>query len=292
MGACCDKKVVIVDEDKDEDEDEVEDKIISFPDKIDSIIWIDQNVNNEENKKYLTYLKNSKSQIDTLTNIESGLNKIYEPKNNFKDIYLIVDDSIYIDFILKFKNNLMNIFVVPKIIISTNDKESFLKKNSNIKDIIDNKFYNLGGIGAQKICKDVFIDFMIEKKWKKYYEIENKTLISNTGGEQFTFEKINNKLELYLPVFYKALIKLNGKDIFDELTHYLYDTYKENKYIKKLLEPIDGIPEIPIEILCKYYGRLYTIESNFYRDLNKSLREENLQFKVEELLFSANKNNY
>ena len=41
-----------------------------------------------------------------------------------------------------------------------------MKKNSNIKDIIDNKFYNLGGNGAQIICKDTFKDFIIEKKWK------------------------------------------------------------------------------------------------------------------------------
>ena len=76
------------------------------------------------------------------------------------------------------------------------------------------------------------------------------------------------------------------------MTHYLYDTYKENEKIEKLLEPIDGIPEIPIEILCKYYARLYTIQSDFYNDLNKSLREENLQLKIEELLFSATKDNY
>ena len=61
----------------------------------------------------------------------------------------------------------------------------------------------------------------------------NKTLISNIGGEQYTLEKINDKLELYLPVFYKALIKLNGKDIFDELTNYLYDIYKKIKKLKK-----------------------------------------------------------
>ena len=84
---------------------------------------------------------------------------------------------------------------------------------------------------------------------------------------------------------------MNKNDIFDELTHYLFDSYKDNKYVNKLLEPIDGMAEIPIEILCKYYARLYTIESNFYNDLNKSLREENLQLKIESL-FSANKNNY
>ena len=127
---------------------------------------------------------------------------------------------------------------------------------------------------------------------EKNYKIENKSLKSDIEGGQYTFEKINNKLELYLPVFYKSLIELNENDIFGKLTHYLYDTYKEKKYAKELLEPIDGIPEIPIEILCKYYARLYTIESDFYKDLNKSLRKENLKLKVEELLFSANNKNY
>jgi len=76
------------------------------------------------------------------------------------------------------------------------------------------------------------------------------------------------------------------------LTHYLYESYKENNNIKELLEPIDGIPEIPLEILCKYYARLYTLQSNLYKDLNKKLRKRNLVLKEEELKFSANKNNY
>jgi len=84
---------------------------------------------------------------------------------------------------------------------------------------------------------------------------------------------------------------LKEKDNFDELTHYLYDKYKENSIIKELLEPIDGIPEIPIEILYKYYARLYTIESDFYKDLNRGLKT-NVLLKEEDSLFSANKNNH
>jgi len=84
---------------------------------------------------------------------------------------------------------------------------------------------------------------------------------------------------------------LNEKDNFDELTHYLYDKYKENYIIKELLEPIDGIPEIPIEILCKYYARLYTIESDFYKDLNRGLKT-NVLLREDDSLFSANKNNH
>jgi len=84
---------------------------------------------------------------------------------------------------------------------------------------------------------------------------------------------------------------LNEKDNFDELTHYLYDKYKENYIIKELLEPIDGIPEIPIEILCKYYARLYTIESDFDKDINRGLKT-NVLLREDDSLFSANKNNH
>ena len=189
---------------------------------------------------------------------------------------------------MKFKNNLKDFYIVPKIIIFTKDKKLFLVNNSNIKDIIENNFYNLGGI--QTLFKGVYEDFLIKNLWKKNFQIKNKCL-NNNIGEQYTFEYINNKLELYLPVFYKSLIKLNEKDILEELTHYLYNSYSKNKYIKELLGLIDGIPEIPVEILCKYYARLYTIESEFYKDINKSLRERNPLLEDKELLYSADKNN-
>ena len=58
---------------------------------------------------------------------------------------------------------------------------------------------------------------------------------------------------------------MKEKDNFDELTQYLYNSYSENQDVNELLEPIEGISKIPIEILCKYYTRLYTIESYFYK---------------------------
>ena len=278
MGTCCSSRNDYI--------------LASSPNKNDHIIWIDKNINNEENQKYVTDLKKRNFKVDTYDDIYMGLNEILLNKNNyFKDIYVILSGYFYQDFILQFKTYLMDICIVPKIVIFTSDKKSFSNNNSNIKDIIENKFYNLGGI--QTLFKDIYEDFIIKKLWKKNYKIENnKSLKSDIEKEQYTFEYIDNEKELYLPVFYKALIKLNKNDIFDELTHYLYHTYKEKEKVKELLEPIDGIPEIPIEILCKYYARLYTIESDFYNDLNKSLREENLQLKAEELLFSATKDNY
>ena len=262
----------------------------SSPNENGYIIWIDKNINNIENQSYLTILKEGNFKIDTYKDIESGLKEIKDKKNNFKDIYVILSGLFYQDFILKFKENLKNIFVVPKFIIFTSDKELFLEKNSNIKDFIENKFYNLGGI--QTLVEGVYDDFLINKSWKKNFNTENKGLNTEIKEEQYTFECINDILELYYPVFFKPFFELNKNDIFGELTHYLYDSYKDNKDVKELLEPIDGIPDIPLEILCKYYARLYTIESNFYKDLNKKLRKRNLVLKEEEILFSANKNNY
>ena len=77
------------------------------------------------------------------------------------------------------------------------------------------------------------------------------------------------------------------------MTQYLHNIYSEkNKKVNDLLEPINGIPEIPIEILSKYYARLYTIESDFYKDINKLLGEKNIILKEKEILFSVDNSNY
>ena len=74
-----------------------------------------------------------------------------------------------------------------------------------------------------------------------------------------------------MPILFKCLIESSTRE--DEFTKLLYDKYSiDNKSIKLLLNNIKSIPNIPIELLSKYYSRIYTIESNFYRDLNKDLR--------------------
>ncbi len=47
-------------------------------------------------------------------------------------------------------------------------------------------------------------------------------------------------------------MKLNEKDIYGDLTHYLYETYiKKMKKLKNYWNQTYGIPDIPIEILYK-----------------------------------------
>ena len=58
----------------------------------------------------------------------------------------------------------------------------------------------------------------------------------------------------------------------EECTKYLCAKYGTNEQINKLLNLIKYIKDIPSQLLSKYYIRLYTIESQFYYDINKELR--------------------
>ena len=73
-------------------------------------------------------------------------------------------------------------------------------------------------------------------------------------------------------MFFKAVISDLKKNNLENYTKSLYNTYSgENNEIKKLLGSITSMKEIPIEILSKFYIRLYTIDSDFYKNLNKDL---------------------
>ena len=92
--------------------------------------------------------------------------------------------------------------------------------------------------------------------------------------DQLTFEYIDCKEKLVLPLFYKSLIEITHTDNIEKFTEYLYNKYSSYKEINTLLNSIKYISDIPIELLSKYYARLYTIESDFYKDINKELRRK------------------
>ena len=76
-----------------------------------------------------------------------------------------------------------------------------------------------------------------------------------------------------LPILYKALLDTTLNEKVEKFTQFLYNKYsKNNKALEELLSQIYSKPDIPIELLCKYYIRIYREESNFYKDLNKELR--------------------
>ena len=232
------------------------------------LIWIDAKVDDKEITSYINNYLKDYFFISPCKDIESGINEI---KNlRFKDTYIILSGWVYKDFILKFQEILKELYIIPKLIIFTGSKNKFLEYNSDIENIIKNNYYNLGGI--QTFFDEIY-DFLLKNSWKKKINVDIISIAGNLG-KQFTFEYIDTLDKLYLPCFYKSLIKLNKNDKFEELTQYLYDKYSKIDTINELLSQIEGLSDIPNELLCKYYARLYTLESDFYSDINKILRLE------------------
>ena len=238
---------------------------------ISNVLWIDGNIENEENSIYrkelesicylkLTCFKNTKEAIDYLKIIE------------FVETKIIVSGRLYIEFIKMFIENIKEINVIPKIVIFTKNKDLFLENNKQYINYINHSFYNFGGI---KILFEEVKDFLMNKNLCKKLNLNDENI-------QMTFEYIDNKSKLTLPLFYKTLIETSN-DRMENYTNLLYEKYsKDNQEIKDLFEQIKILKDIPIELLSKYYIRAFTIESDFYYDINKDLglnkKEKHLPF--------------
>jgi len=248
-------------------------KIVDFSVKY-TLFWVDEKCNNKENNIYNLYLRENfdKYKITAFESVEPCLEEIL--KLSFEELYVIVSGRLYKDFIHQIMNNLTKIEVVPKIIIFTGNKDKFLEYHNDLhmKNILSNRFYNLGGIQTDFV--NVF-GFLTDDTWRIRPELTGKKN-EIEEAEEFTFEYIESLEALMLPRFFRTLIKINKDDNFDELNQYLYNKYLKSEEVKELFSQIEGIPSIPFEILCKYYARLYTYESNFYDELNHKLRKESI----------------
>ena len=186
--------------------------------------------------------------------------------------YIIVNPKLYFEFVNEFKRNINDIDVIPKIIVFMSKKDKIIKNSSRINEQMNHPFYTLGG--NTKDFEDVKNFLLIQKK--------KKPLKRDDEG-QLTFEFIDCIEKLALPLFYKSLIDVTRYDKAMEFTKYIYDNYSEKcKQIKDLLCFILYMDEIPIELLSKYYAKMYTANADgennpsFYSDLNKNLREKKI----------------
>ena len=221
-----------------------------------TILWLDSNIG--ENNLYYEQLNSLNTyKIKIAKTVKEAMKEIYEMI--FEDVFIIVNGSLFPQFYEEFKNNLNRICIIPKIVILS---ETSLLGIDN--KIIGDKFYNIGGI------KHNFQEVM---QFIKNPEMNQYKFVLKNEEEHLNFEYIDNKDKLLLPLFYKFLIKFTERD--NNFHNRLYKKYyKKSKEMKHFLDSISNFPQIPIEILSKYYVRIYTDEeSKFYSDLNKSLRK-------------------
>ena len=245
-----------------------------------NVVWINQNMDTPQDQLYLEELgKNKQLKVKCFKEIGSTIN--YLKNLEFEETYLITNGKFYIKFIEEFKKNIREICVIPKIIILTTDKKDFLTKNPEYKNFEKDPYYNLGGIQTSfdDIKKFIFKKNEPKKEIKEFKDNKNnqisRFLTNNQNDKDLIFEYVDSNIKLVYPLLYKSLIKINKNDNINLFTGSLYDKYKKFKDIYDLFNPIIDLSNVPIELLSKYYARLQTLQTAFYTDINKDLRENN-----------------
>ena len=135
----------------------------------------------------------------------------------FIDTFIIVSGGFYFQFIEDFKDDLKDIYVIPKIIVFTSETTKLLLEKGD-KEIINSKFYNLGGF--KTIFKDIkdfilnpnkIINIKQKLKENEDNENENNSIIQILSEKEekngdLIFEYIDCKEKLVLPTLYKILL--------------------------------------------------------------------------------------
>ena len=90
------------------------------------IIWIDKNINNKENTDYINQLEEEMEflKIKPIKENKEAINHLKDIKH--KKVIIIVSGSLYSEFVNSFKENINDMFLVPKIIVFTSSKKNLL----------------------------------------------------------------------------------------------------------------------------------------------------------------------
>ena len=177
---------------------------IVLDDKKECIIWIDANINNNENQE--TYKNNRKKFKNFIficfSSVKSAINFINENKYfDFRLVYAIVSGRLAEEFL----NEYVKISETKNVIISTT-VYCFKKKYHEQKPYFQDRFLNSGGIAfnfkdiVNYILKDECEWGKIPQQYLKYQPEKEKY------GNVFTTIDTTKKYELHLPIFLENLL--------------------------------------------------------------------------------------
>ena len=260
------------------------------------IIWIDANVYNNENQNYLHQLgynninmnhsnvemnyisqvdQNHQYDIKIFNNIENSIE--YIKLLRFRDTFIIISGSLYKQFIDQLHQKLSYIYIIPDIIIFTSRKIN-PPKETNI-------FFNFLGVETEFEKIRIHINSFIEKiyVYNQLNQFESLN-IKISFQENLIFDPITNVEMMFLPIFYKNILDKYDPSKNKEFIKFMNKTYINEPKYSKLLNLIDK-ENMPVELLCKYYARIYTIEGNFYKDMKTDLLSDNYEKKKNYLPF-------
>ncbi len=275
-----------------------------------SIIWIDKNIFTNEYEQYRNELgikyyeqipaeettcnlpinqkghefeyHGYKYKIRITNDSEEGV-KIIKNIQKFSDVIIIVGENSFYNFVDKFDENLKDIYVIPQIIIFNPKKRQLSSRRKNLFNCCakekDYRFYLNEGIKINfdevKDSIESHIESLEKLKNYGYNNSSNNSHVEHRDKQSdLLFYGVKEEKDLMLPTFFKILLKSELEEN-NEFIQEIKKTYMKDLNYNILLYPIDKYQNIPVELLSKYYIRMYTIEGNFYKIMKQNLFKKN-----------------
>ena len=214
-----------------------------------NLVWVDQQINSKQNTKYKEIIESMGNyKIKYFLDINEAM--VHLKSIKYEETFIIVSGRLYTDLIGNLIKNFSELYIIPKIIIFTS-KQNKSNIEEMSKELNNGKYYHFGGIFTSI---NSIIDFIL-----KYSKKEDITF----GKDNIYFEPIDKKEKLILPLLYKILIEIPSNENIKKLTEYLNNEYgQKNKEIEFLFNSIKHIDDIPLELLSKYYSKIFYYNDN------------------------------
>ena len=230
-----------------------------------NILWLDANVNNPPNDEYQNEFKKIEGvEFNPFTETNDCIEII--KKIRYEKTFIIISGSILKDFYNEFKKIIKDIEILPEILIFTSNRRLI-----SVKKDIPNLNFPLFDVNS------VFTYFdAVEKRLKMENLYIPKTIepIKIENDETFCFEYIKEKSYLNFPLNYTVYIEYPTKNEISNFNKFLLNKFSNFENFKFLIQQLILNIKIPCEILVKYYLRAYTLESDFYKEMNYYLERK------------------
>ena len=251
-------------------------KINMYLNKDRYIFWLDKNIKNAQNQKYLKILEKEfpkpKYTISTFDSVKSTISYLENKKEDydFTFIYFIVSGRKAEKFFNKYNLLTKTTIIAATIVFCAN------KKLHSSKPYANDLYLNPGGVVTH--IKEVidYIKSSNDKLWNNLTNLKENDFAlpeeKNTFGD--TFKYANNLSDITLPIILIEIIKKNLISDIDIINFkkFIFAKYPEKKEIIKLVKPsLEKNVYIPLKKRAKFLLRLYTLNTDFYRNLDKYL---------------------
>ena len=229
------------------------------------LIWIDANVNNEENNGYKNEMKKfMQAKFSFFEGTQEALD--YLKTIEFIPTFIMCSGKLYPHFIKEYTNKIKEFSICPKIIIFCGNKIAYLDRNKNNADLyLNHPFFNSGGV--QDKFDDVKNCLLMHDELTNQPESEN--IIDNLPEDRFNFEYISEKNQLILPLYFSQFMKNPEENEIQEFNEMMKNKYFSIKEFWMIFSQLTGVQNIPYEILYKFWLKAFSYGINFYLNINE-----------------------